>query len=92
MIAPNRLDLSRAGTAVTFHAHGHSGGLVTIRIYDAAGTYYGRVTMALDAAGVGRLDYPAPGMSGPTPGFGAWWALAEGGGVNDRRIFFVTGR
>jgi len=90
IIAPNRLDLSSPSGKVKFHLKGDAGGVVTIRIYDAAGRYMGETEVTLNSGGVATVEYGLAGFGGYPPAAGAYWALATGGGVDDRKLFFVT--
>ncbi len=92
MVAPNRMNLSMPQPYVRFHLHGDPGAEVDVRIYDAAGFFYGVLTVILNAGGTGQAVYTSEGLDSHKPAPGAYWALATGGGVSDRRAFFVTRR
>jgi proline racemase len=90
MVAPNRLDLSVPQGKVKLHLKGNAGGAVTIRIYDVAGRFMGDETVTLNSGGIGVIEYGCEGFDGIPPAPGACWALAEGGGVKDKKMFYVT--
>jgi hypothetical protein len=90
VIAPTRLDLAHPDSAVKFHLHGSSGGSVEIRVFDAAGEYVGRQVVSLDAGGVGTGSLTISGVGGRALTAGAYWAVASGGGVNDKKLFYVA--
>ena len=90
LIAPNVLDASAAGQGIVFLAKGDPNGLVEVRIFDSAGQAMGILRIPLDANGEGRTYYTKDGVGGRRPGPGLYWALAAGGGVNDRRKFMVV--
>jgi len=90
LIAPNRLDLGGPQGEVKFHLKGDPGGVAEIRIYDSSGAFMGKMSVTLNAGGVGEATYTAEGIDGKKPAPGAYWALATGGGVNDKKLFFVV--
>ncbi len=90
MIAPNVLDLSKPGASVKFHMKGDPFGQVELSIYDAAGQYMGKKSVTLNAGGTGVVSYNRDGVDGYLPAPGAYWILARGGGVNDKKLFFAV--
>jgi len=92
IIAPNTFDVSNPSGQVKFHLKGDPGGVAEVRIYNAAGQYMGTIPVPLNAGGVGVASYDLKGVDGYIPVPGAYWALAQGGGVNDKQLFFIVSK
>lgn len=90
VVAPNVLDLSKAGAKISFHVKGEPGKEAEIRVYDSAGHFMGSVKAPLSGDDSGKVDYTADGLEGMRPAPGGYWAVARGGGVNDKKKFFVV--
>ena len=50
----------------------------------------GKAEVPLDASGYGEVTYTVAGWEGKRPGVGAYWAMADGGGVKDKKLLFVV--
>jgi hypothetical protein len=87
-IAPNRMEPIRGLIQVFFYMRGNHGGAVELRLYDAAGEYVGTLNATLDGQGYGTLEFRGV-VAGRTLGRGAYWVVATGGGVHDKRGFAV---
>jgi N-acetylneuraminic acid mutarotase len=90
--APNNLALADPTGKIKLHLKGNAGSSVEIRIYNPAGQFMGKKTVTLNSGGVAMVEYGVEGWDGYKPTLGAYWALAEGGGVKDRKIIFITGK
>jgi sugar lactone lactonase YvrE len=91
LIAPNVLDPAAGRPVVGFHLQGNAGGRTDVALYNAAGRCVRIMHVVLDATGAGEASYSSAGASGRPLGPGVYWAVASGGGVNDRKPFFVAG-
>lgn len=91
-IGPNKLDMANPSGQVKFHLKGDPGGVTEVRIYNMAGQYMGTIPVLLNAGGVGVASYDLKGVDGYIPVPGAYWALAQGGGVNDKKLFFIVSK
>jgi len=90
IVSPNRLDLSKQEGKAKFHFKGDAGGVVSVRIFDSAGRFMGEAKVTLNFGGVATVEYGRGGFGGYAPAPGAYWIQASGGGVNDKKLFFVT--
>jgi hypothetical protein len=90
MVAPNVMGPSTAAASVSFFVRGTPGAVVEARVFNASGRSMGSVRITLDGAGKGEGRYPLAGVEGRKPGPGIYWVVIDGGGVSDRRRFFVA--
>ena len=89
LVAPTAMELSNPASEVRLYVKGTPNETVHIRIYTAIGGYMGKLRVVLDGVGEGEAAYLADGIGGKKPGPGAYWAVARGGGINDKKMFFV---
>ncbi len=73
-----------------FWVKGNPGGETEVSVYNSAGGFMGTLKVALDAEGEGRAEYGLDGIAGRRPAPGGYFAVARGGGVSDKKIFFVV--
>lgn len=92
LIAPNCLDISGGVDHVRLRLRGEANGSCEVRIYNQAGELMGSIKVTLSSDGRGQADYSLSGIGGIRPAPGAYWAVANGGGVSGRKQFFITSR
>jgi hypothetical protein len=89
-VAPNVVDTRGSGRLetrpfVVFGLKGSPAGSVSVRIYDAAGNLNYTLPVTLDSNGRTEYRWHVDLRSG------VYWAVAQGGGVNDKKPFSVVG-
>jgi hypothetical protein len=92
LILPNALNAAKASATIKFFAHGRAGGHVDVAIYSDRGMALGTLSIDLDSRGLGAATMVGPKVAGRSLSPGIYYALAEGGGVSDKKMFAVVVR
>jgi hypothetical protein len=90
LIAPNVVERSSGRPYVFFRLIGNPGGSVSIRIFDVAGHLVTTIPAPLDGAGRAEVKWDVGTKSSTTILPGTYWALADGGGVSDKKALAVV--
>jgi hypothetical protein len=92
IVAPNVLEWAAGNAGVNIVAKGKPGAAVTFRIYTEAGVLVRTLTAVANGGGITHPAFDGTNEGGVKLGSGAYWVVASGGGVSDRKLLLVVQR
>jgi hypothetical protein len=92
LAAPNVLETSDPASVIKIAVRGDPNAGVVVRIYSESGEIVRKLTAVTGGSGGAVVTFDGRDEKGVRLGSGVYWAVASGGGVNDRKAIFMVKR